>query len=111
MGNPFDQPSMLNIYNSLTRAKQRFVALQSGKVGMYVCGMTVYDFCHLGHARVLVVFDLVSRWLQVSGYQVIYVRNITDIDDKINAAAEESGEDISVIAARHAALIGQGTLN
>ena len=100
MGNPFDQPSMLNIYNSLTRAKQRFVALQSGKVGIYVCGMTVYDFCHLGHARVLVVFDLVSRWLQVSGYQVIYVRNITDIDDKIIKRALENGEPFQHLTER-----------
>jgi cysteinyl-tRNA synthetase len=91
---------MLNIYNSLTRAKQRFVALQSGKVGMYVCGMTVYDFCHLGHARVLVVFDLVSRWLQVSGYQVIYVRNITDIDDKIIKRALENGEPFQHLTER-----------
>lgn len=91
---------MLNIYNSLTRAKQRFVPLQSGKVGMYVCGMTVYDFCHLGHARVLVVFDLVSRWLQVSGYQVIYVRNITDIDDKIIKRALENGEPFQHLTER-----------
>jgi len=91
---------MLNIYNSLTRAKQRFVALQSGKVGMYVCGMTVYDFCHLGHARVLVVFDLVSRWLQTSGYDVIYVRNITDIDDKIIKRALENGEPFQHLTER-----------
>jgi len=91
---------MLNIYNSLTRSKQRFVALQPGKVGMYVCGMTVYDFCHLGHARVLVVFDLVSRWLQVSGYQVIYVRNITDIDDKIIKRALENGEPFQQLTER-----------
>ena len=91
---------MLAIYNSLTRAKQRFVALQSGKVGMYVCGMTVYDFCHLGHARVLVVFDLVSRWLQVSGYQVNYVRNITDIDDKIIKRALDNGEPFEQLTGR-----------
>ena len=91
---------MLTIYNSLTRAKQRFVALQSGKVGMYVCGMTVYDFCHLGHARVLVVFDLVSRWLQVSGYQVNYVRNITDIDDKIIKRALDNGEPFEQLTGR-----------
>ncbi len=91
---------MLNIYNSLTRAKQRFVALQSGKVGMYVCGMTVYDYCHLGNARVLVVFDLVSRWLQESGYQVIYVRNITDIDDKIIKRALENGEPFQHLTER-----------
>ncbi|HEX7954910.1 MAG TPA: cysteine--tRNA ligase, partial [Burkholderiales bacterium] len=74
---------MLKIYNSLTRAKETFVPIVPGRVGMYVCGMTVYDFCHLGHARVMVVFDLVKRWLAASGLEVTYVRNITDIDDKI----------------------------
>ena len=91
---------MLTIYNSLTRAKQRFVALRPGKVGMYVCGMTVYDFCHLGHARVLVIFDLVCRWLQASGYQVTYVRNITDIDDKIIKRALDSGEPFEQLTGR-----------
>lgn len=91
---------MLTIYNSLTRAKQRFVALRPGKVGMYVCGMTVYDFCHLGHARVLVIFDLVSRWFQASGYQVTYVRNITDIDDKIIKRALDSGEPFEQLTRR-----------
>ncbi|MEO8343878.1 MAG: cysteine--tRNA ligase, partial [Gallionella sp.] len=74
---------MLKIYNTLARDKQEFVPLIPGKVGMYVCGMTVYDYCHLGHARVLVVFDMVYRWLKASGFEVNYVRNITDIDDKI----------------------------
>ncbi|MFM8759350.1 MAG: cysteine--tRNA ligase, partial [Methylophilaceae bacterium] len=73
---------MLKIYNSLAREKQDFVPRETGKVSMYVCGMTVYDFCHLGHARVMVVFDMVYRWLTQMGYQVKYVRNITDIDDK-----------------------------
>jgi cysteinyl-tRNA synthetase len=91
---------MLTIYNSLTRAKQRFVALTPGQVGMYVCGMTVYDFCHLGHARVLVVFDLVSRWLMASGYQVTYVRNITDIDDKIIRRALDNGEPFEQLTGR-----------
>lgn len=67
---------------------------------MYVCGMTVYDFCHLGHARVMVVFDMVSRWLRASGLDVTYVRNITDIDDKIIKRANENGEDISVLTQR-----------
>jgi cysteinyl-tRNA synthetase len=74
---------MLKIYNSLAREKQDFVPITPGSVRMYVCGMTVYDYCHLGHARVLVVFDMVQRWLRASGLQVTYVRNITDIDDKI----------------------------
>jgi len=91
---------MLTIYNTLTRSKQRFVALEPGKVGMYVCGMTVYDFCHLGHARVLVVFDLVCRWLRASGYQVNYVRNITDIDDKIIKRALENGEPFEQLTGR-----------
>jgi len=92
---------MLTIYNTLARAKQRFVALKTGKVSMYVCGMTVYDFCHLGHARVLVVFDVVSQWLQASGYQVNYVRNITDIDDKIIKRALDNGEPFEQLTERY----------
>ena len=91
---------MLKIYNTLAREKQTFVPMVAGKVSMYVCGMTVYDFCHLGHARVMVVFDMVSRWLRASGLDVIYVRNITDIDDKIIKRARENGEDISVLTQR-----------
>ena len=82
---------MLKIYNSLTRAVAEFVPLRPNEVRMYVCGMTVYDYCHLGHARVLVVFDMVRRWLRASGYRVLYVRNITDIDDKIIRRAQENG--------------------
>ena len=67
---------------------------------MYVCGMTVYDYCHLGHARVLVAFDMVRRWLRASGYRVTYVRNITDIDDKIIKRAQENGEPIEALTAR-----------
>ena len=74
---------MLQIYNTLSRSKQAFKPIEPGKVKMYVCGMTVYDFCHIGHARVMIVFDMVVRWLRASGYEVVYVRNITDIDDKI----------------------------
>ena len=85
---------MLKIHKSLTREKQPFTPIESGKVRMYVCGMTVYDFCHLGHARVMVVFDMVYRWLKASGYDVTYVRNITDIDDKIIKRAHEHGETI-----------------
>ena len=91
---------MLKIYNTLARDKQEFVPIAPGKVGMYVCGMTVYDYCHLGHARVLVVFDMVYRWLKASGYEVNYVRNITDIDDKIIKRAAENGESIHALTAR-----------
>ena len=83
---------MLKIYNDLSRRKQEFVPLEPGKVRMYVCGMTVYDLCHLGHARVMVVFDVVYRYLKHLGYDVTYIRNITDIDDKIINRANENGE-------------------
>lgn len=91
---------MLKIHNTLTREKQTFVPQQPGQVKMYVCGMTVYDFCHLGHARVMVVFDMVARWLRASGYQLTYVRNITDIDDKIIRRAQENGESIRALTDR-----------
>ena len=91
---------MLKIYNSLVREKQVFVAIEPGRVRVYVCGMTVYDYCHLGHARVLVVFDMVVRWLRASGYQVTYVRNITDIDDKIIRRAAENAESIRSLTDR-----------
>ncbi len=91
---------MLKIYNTLAREKQVFTPIVPGKVGMYVCGMTVYDFCHLGHARVMVVFDMVSRWLRASDYEVTYVRNITDIDDKIIKRANENGETIAQLTQR-----------
>jgi cysteinyl-tRNA synthetase len=91
---------MLHIYNSLTRRKEPFVPIEPGKVRMYVCGMTVYDYCHLGHARVLVVFDLVVRWLRARGYDVTYVRNITDIDDKIIQRARDNGEEVGALTAR-----------
>ncbi len=91
---------MLKIYNTLARAKQTFSPIVAGKVSMYVCGMTVYDYCHLGHARVMVVFDMVNRWLRSSGYDVTYVRNITDIDDKIIARANENGETITALTSR-----------
>jgi cysteinyl-tRNA synthetase len=91
---------MLKIYNSLARAKQTFTPIKAGKVSMYVCGMTVYDFCHLGHARVMVVFDMISRWFRSSGYEVTYVRNITDIDDKIIKRANENNETIDKLTQR-----------
>ncbi|MEW6562589.1 MAG: cysteine--tRNA ligase [Pseudomonadota bacterium] len=90
----------LKIYNTLAREKQIFQPIESGKVRMYVCGMTVYDFCHLGHARVMVVFDMVSRWLRAAGYDVTYVRNITDIDDKIIKRAAENAESIHALTQR-----------
>ncbi|HQS43008.1 MAG TPA: cysteine--tRNA ligase [Methylotenera sp.] len=91
---------MLKIYNTLARDKQIFKPIVAGKVSMYVCGMTVYDFCHLGHARVMVVFDMVSRWLRASGYEVTYVRNITDIDDKIIKRAADNNETIAQLTQR-----------
>ncbi|HYN54318.1 MAG TPA: cysteine--tRNA ligase [Methylotenera sp.] len=91
---------MLKIYNTLAREKQVFTPIVAGKVSMYVCGMTVYDYCHLGHARVMVVFDMVSRWIRKSGYEVTYVRNITDIDDKIIKRAHENNETIHQLTQR-----------
>ena len=91
---------MLQIYNTLSRSKQIFKPIVPGKVKVYVCGMTVYDFCHVGHARVMIVFDMVVRWLRASGYEVLYVRNITDIDDKIINRAVENGEPIAALTQR-----------
>ena len=93
--------STLKIYNTLARDKVAFVPIEPGKVRMYVCGMTVYDYCHLGHARVMVVFDMVQRWLRAQNYQVTYVRNITDIDDKIIRRAAENNESISTLTNRY----------
>jgi cysteinyl-tRNA synthetase len=90
----------LHIYNSLTRGLQAFTPLEPGHVRMYVCGMTVYDLCHLGHARSMVAFDVVQRWLKASGYRVTYVRNVTDIDDKIIARALHNGETIRSLTNR-----------
>ena len=91
---------MLKIYNSLAKCKQNFVPLTTNKVKLYVCGMTVYDYCHLGHARVMVVFDMIVRWFRDSGYEVTYVRNITDIDDKIIKRAQENQEPIEALTDR-----------
>jgi len=93
-------PKMLQIYNSRTRQKEEFVPIEPGRVRMYVCGMTVYDLCHLGHARVMVVFDVVYRYLRARGYAVEYVRNITDIDDKIIDRANERGESCGALTER-----------
>ena len=90
----------LKIFNTLTRQKEEFIPLVSGKVGMYVCGMTVYDFCHLGHARVMVAFDVIARYLRHRGFDVNYIRNITDIDDKIIKRANENGEAFDTLTER-----------
>jgi cysteinyl-tRNA synthetase len=91
---------MLRIYNTLGRTKQEFSPLRAGEVRMYVCGITVYDYCHLGHARMFIVFDVVQRWLRATGYRVTYVRNITDIDDKIIRRAAENREPIDALTGR-----------
>lgn len=91
---------MLYIYNSLTNRKEPFRPIEPGQVRIYVCGMTVYDYCHLGHARAMVVFDTVVRYLRAAGYQVTYVRNITDVDDKIIHRAAELGEPVSALTER-----------
>ena len=91
---------MLKIHNTLTREKQAFEPIEPGKVKMYVCGITVYDYCHIGHARMMMAFDVVRRWLRASGYAVTYVRNITDIDDKIIKRAGENGESIASLTER-----------
>ena len=90
----------LRIHNTLTRALEPFSPLEPGHVRMYVCGMTVYDLCHLGHARSMVAFDVVQRWLKASGLRVTYVRNVTDIDDKIIKRALENGETIRALTDR-----------
>jgi len=91
---------MLKIYNSLTRTEEAFVPLDPPRVRMYVCGMTVYDYCHLGHARMMIVFDVVQRWLRARGFDLTYVRNITDIDDKIIRRAGEAGEPVAALTDR-----------
>ncbi len=91
---------MLKLYNSLTREKETFEPLEAGKVRLYVCGVTVYDLCHVGHARCYTVFDVIVRYLRARGYEVEYVRNITDIDDKIIRRAAENGESIEVLTQR-----------
>jgi len=91
------QETELTVYNTLARSKQAFEPLQAGKIGMYVCGVTVYDYCHVGHARVMVVFDVIYRWLMQLGFDVNYVRNFTDVDDKIIKRAAERGVAIDAL--------------
>lgn len=91
---------MLQIYNSFSRQKEAFTPLTPGQIRLYVCGMTVYDYCHLGHARVMVVFDTIVRYLRDRGFKVTYIRNITDIDDKIINRARENGEVIGALTER-----------
>lgn len=91
---------MLKIYNTLTRQKEEFKPIHAGKVGMYVCGVTIYDLCHIGHGRTFVAFDVVSRYLRFLGYELTFVRNITDIDDKIINRAAENGESCEALTER-----------
>lgn len=100
---------MLHLYNSLTRTKELFVSMTPGKIGIYVCGITVYDHCHLGHARAMVSFDVIVRYLRSQGYEVTFVRNITDIDDKIIARAHEKGISIGELTAQYIAAMNEDT--
>ncbi len=101
--------SNLKIYNTLARDKQTFVPIEAGKVRMYVCGMTIYDYCHIGHARMMMAFDVMYRWLLASGYEVTYARNITDIDDKIIKRAVENGETIGQLTSRFTQYMDEDT--
>jgi len=101
--------SQLKVYNTLARDKQEFVPIEPGKVRMYVCGMTIYDYCHIGHARMMMAFDVIYRWLKVSGYDVTYVRNITDIEDKIIKRAVENNETLLSLTTRFARYMDEDT--
>ena len=103
----FSHFRMLRVYNTLAREIQDFTPIRPDEVRMYVCGMTVYDYCHIGHARMLIAFDMIQRWLRARGYCVTYVRNITDIEDKIIRRAGESGESIGALTARFIALMNE----
>ncbi|MEM6985504.1 MAG: cysteine--tRNA ligase, partial [Pseudomonadota bacterium] len=98
---------MLRLYNTLTRRKQTFEPLEPGKVKMYACGITIYDRCHIGHARALITYDLMCRHLRATGWDVTYVRNITDVDDKIIARAELNGEPIDELTERYIAAMDE----
>ena len=99
--------STIRIYNTLSRTKEVFTPRIAGKVGMYVCGPTVYDYFHIGNARTFSVFDMVVRWLRASGLEVTYVRNITDVDDKIMERARENDEPIEALTARMIAALDE----
>jgi cysteinyl-tRNA synthetase len=101
--------SNIKIYNTLARDKQTFVPMEAGKIRMYVCGMTIYDYCHIGHGRMMMAFDVMYRWFMASGYDVTYVRNITDIDDKIIKRAVENGETISQLTSRFTKYMDEDT--
>ena len=96
---------MLQIYNTLTRQKEVFTPIEAGKVGLYVCGCTVYDLCHIGHGRTYISFDNIARYLRFSGYDVNYVRNITDVEDKIIKRAQENNETPDQLTERTIALM------
>lgn len=91
---------MLQIFNTLSRKKEQFTPIEPGKVGLYVCGITIYDYCHVGHGRTYVAFDVINRYLRFSGYDVTYVRNITDVDDKIIKRAAENNESCEALTER-----------
>src|SRR5512136_2146357 len=91
----------IKLYNTLTKKKEKFEPLIEGKVGIYACGITAYDVCHIGHARSAVVFDVITRYLQYRGYDVTYVKNFTDVDDKIIVRANTEGKTIFEISARY----------
>ena len=91
---------MLKIYNTLTHKKEEFPPIEPGKIRMYVCGLTTYDYSHIGHARMLVAFDVIVRYLRSSGFDVTYVRNITDVDDKIIQRANENNEPFNELTER-----------
>ena len=101
--------STLSIYNSLAQKKEPFQPLIPGQVSLYVCGNTVYDDCHIGHARVFVVFDMVVRYLRSTGWKVKYVRNVTDIDDKIIQRANQNNETIQSLTARYISRMQEDT--
>ncbi|MEM9601826.1 MAG: cysteine--tRNA ligase [Pseudomonadota bacterium] len=98
---------MLTLYNTLSRTKQAFEPLEPGKVKMYACGITIYDRCHIGHARALITYDIICRHLRATGWDVTYVRNITDVDDKIIARAEANGEAIDALTERYIAAMDE----
>ena len=98
---------MLQIYDSLTQTKREFKPIEQGKVKMYVCGTTIYDYCHIGHGRTYISFDIIARYLRYSGYDLTYVRNITDIDDKIIERANENGESSKELTDRFEKIMHQ----